>query len=88
MPDFRYSKNALRALARMAVDQRTRILDAIRRHATDPTAPAEVRKLRGRPGYRLRVGDLPIIFKREKAALRASMPADAARLLKRQGAQE
>lgn len=34
----------------------------VREVAADPTAARNVKKLKGRPGYRLRVGDWRVIF--------------------------
>jgi mRNA interferase RelE/StbE len=47
----------------MSMNQAGRILDAIERLAGNPQAPGpNVTKLRGREGYRLRVGDWRVIF--------------------------
>lgn len=52
---------AARALRKLPPDIRPRIQGAIALLAEDPRPPAS-RALRGRPGYRLRVGDYGIIY--------------------------
>ena len=52
---------AARALRKLDPDIRPRIQGAIALLAEDPRPPAS-RALRGRPGYRLRVGDHRIIY--------------------------
>lgn len=52
---------ALRALRTLDRDVRPRIEGAIALLAEDPRPPAS-RPLRGRPGYRVRVGDYRIIY--------------------------
>ena len=59
----RYSRQALRSLMRMPADVRERIVGKITRLAKDPSALAgNVKKLRGRAGYRLRVGKWRVIY--------------------------
>ncbi len=58
-----YRKQALRALAGAPADVRRRIRAKIAQLATDPAAlAANVKKLKGRDGYRLRVGDWRVIY--------------------------
>lgn len=52
---------AARALRKLDPNVRPRIQGAIALLAQDPRPPAS-RSLRGRPGYRLRVGDYRIIY--------------------------
>jgi mRNA interferase RelE/StbE len=52
---------AARALRKLDPDVRPRIQGAIALLAHDPRPPA-ARPLRGRPGYRVRVGDYRIIY--------------------------
>jgi mRNA interferase RelE/StbE len=52
---------ALRALRNVDATMRPRIEGAIALLAEDPRPPAS-RPLRGRPGYRVRVGDYRIIY--------------------------
>lgn len=52
---------ALRALRKVDPTMRPRIEGAIALLAEDPRPPAS-RPLRGRPGYRVRVGDYRIIY--------------------------
>lgn len=53
--------SALRALRKIDPDARPRIEGAIALLAQDPRPPAS-RPLRGRPGYRVRVGDYRILY--------------------------
>lgn len=58
-----YSKQAIRMLARIPVNDATRIRSKLRQYADDPSSQAaNVRKLQGRDAYRLRVGDWRVIF--------------------------
>ncbi len=52
---------AARAVRKLDPDVRPRIQGAIALLATDPRPPA-ARALRGRPGFRVRVGDYRIIY--------------------------
>lgn len=52
---------ALRALRKLTPEVRPRIEGAITLLAADPRPPAS-RPLRGRPGYRVRVGDYRILY--------------------------
>lgn len=52
---------AVRALRKLDPDVRPRIQGAIALLAQDPRPPAS-RALRGRPGFRVRVGDYRIIY--------------------------
>ncbi len=58
-----YSKAASKALLRLPTNERKRIIGKVEQYATDPASQAgNVKKLQGRPGYRLRVGDWRVIF--------------------------
>jgi mRNA interferase RelE/StbE len=59
---------ATRALRKLGPDIRPRIEGAIALLAEDPRPPAS-RPLRGRPGYRIRVGDYRIIYTVQDDAL-------------------
>jgi mRNA interferase RelE/StbE len=52
---------AVRALAKLDRDVQPRLRAAIALLAEDPRPPAS-RPLRGRPGYRVRVGDYRVIY--------------------------
>ena len=52
---------AVRALKKLDQNDRARVQGAIALLAQDPRPPAS-RPLRGRPGYRVRVGDYQIIY--------------------------
>ena len=59
---------AVRALRKLDPDIRPRIQGAIALLAEDPCPPAS-RPLRGRPGFRVRVGDHRIVYTIEDAVL-------------------
>jgi mRNA interferase RelE/StbE len=63
MKDVAYSKSAAKALARLPANEAKRICDKIEQYAADPTSQANnVKRLQGRPGFRLRVGGWRVIF--------------------------
>jgi len=58
-----YTPRAIKALRSLPANWRTRIVDKIDALALNPFAPNNnVKKLRGREGYRLRVGDWRILY--------------------------
>ena len=58
-----YSKSASRVLLRMPRNDAARIRSKVDQYAVDPAALAnQIKKLQGRSGYRLRVGDWRVIF--------------------------
>jgi mRNA interferase RelE/StbE len=66
--DVRFSKTALRALLRS--DKRLLIRQKIEELAVEPLAlSANVKKLQGRPEYRLRVQDWRVIFRFDEGVL-------------------
>jgi mRNA interferase RelE/StbE len=65
-----FSRHAIRALRRMPVNEARRIRAKIEAYARNPAAQANnVARLRGRDGYRLRVGDWRVIFERDETTL-------------------
>ena len=63
MKDVAYSRSALRTLRRIPRNEAERIRSKIEQYAANPAAQANnVKKLQGREGYRLRVGDWRVIF--------------------------
>ena len=63
MYEIAYSKKTLNDLRRIPANERRRIQAKIADYASDPTAHAHhVKKLKGREGYRLRVGKWRVIF--------------------------
>ncbi len=63
MKPIRYTKAAIRKLARMPRPEAARIRGKIEAYAADPTSQANnVKALRGQPGVRLRVGDWRVIM--------------------------
>src|SRR3546814_11535537 len=72
LPIFRiaYTRAALKALRRMPANTARTVRDKIELYAADPASLANnVRKLQGRAGYRLRVGDWRVIFDEDGAVL-------------------
>jgi mRNA interferase RelE/StbE len=63
MRNIAYSKSAAKALARIPANEVRPIRDRIEQYAADPASQAKnVKRLHGRPGFRLRVGDWRVIF--------------------------
>ena len=63
MYEITYTKRAVRALAAMPRTTALLITGKLRLLAEDPyAARPSVKKLQGRPGYRLRVGDWRVIY--------------------------
>jgi mRNA interferase RelE/StbE len=63
MKRINYSKDASKALSRMSANMAKLIRSKIEQYASDPAPLANnVKALRGRPGFRLRVGDWRVIF--------------------------
>jgi mRNA interferase RelE/StbE len=59
----RFGRDAAKALARMPQDQAKRIRTGIDRLARDPRAlNLDVKRLKGRRGFRLRIGDWRVIY--------------------------
>jgi mRNA interferase RelE/StbE len=68
--EIRYTKTALRALTRMPAVTARLIRSKIEQYAEAPANLANnVKKLRGRDGYRLRVGDWRVIFDQDGVVL-------------------
>lgn len=65
-----YAKDAVRALLRMPRNVERRIRAKIDALARDPSAPNNnVKALKGRPGFRLRVGDWRVIYDLDRGRL-------------------
>jgi mRNA interferase RelE/StbE len=63
MRSITYSKAAIRTLRRLPANVSRLIVGKIEQYAEDPISlAAQVKRLQGRAGYRLRVGDWRIIF--------------------------
>ena len=63
MYSIHFTKMALRFLKQQDSKTSGRVLAKIEKVAKDPYAPnANIRKLIGREGYRLRVGDIRVIY--------------------------
>lgn len=70
MKTTRYTKSAQKALSRMPVNMARTIKGKIEQYAADPASLSNnVKKLQGRPGYRLRVGDWRVIFAEDGSVL-------------------
>ena len=60
---IRYSRDAAKALRKIPSKQKLRILTAIEKVAQDPArSDLDIKNLKGRPGYRLRVGGYRVIY--------------------------
>jgi mRNA interferase RelE/StbE len=58
-----YSKQAIKTLAKIPVNESARIRSKLRQYADDPASQANnIKKLQGRDAYRLRIGDWRVIF--------------------------
>lgn len=58
-----YSRDAAKALRKIPGKQKLRILNAIEKVAENPArSDLDIKNLKGRPGYRLRVGDYRVIY--------------------------
>jgi mRNA interferase RelE/StbE len=65
-----YLRTAQKALRRMPADVARRFLDAFDRLAIDLASPGlDVRPLRGRPGWRLRIGGWRAVYRVEEGRL-------------------
>lgn len=60
MKEIAYSKQAIKVLARMSIDESRRIRSSIKNYAA--TGQGDVKSLHGFPFFRLRVGNWRIIF--------------------------
>jgi mRNA interferase RelE/StbE len=66
-----YSGDALKSLRRIPSNDAQRIRNKIEQYAEDPTSQANnTKKLRGRDGLRLRVGDWRVIFDEDEDGIR------------------
>ena len=68
-----YTRVALKALDRIPVATAKRIRAKIDQYAASPANPASlanvVKRLTGRPGYRMRIGDYRVIFDQDGTVL-------------------
>jgi mRNA interferase RelE/StbE len=65
-----YSNQALRSLRRLPRNEVVRVREKIEQYARDPASLANnVKRLRGRAGLRLRIGDWRVIFEEEDEAI-------------------
>ncbi len=66
MAEVAYSKSAIKALRRAPANTAARIREKIEQLAQDPRVMApNIKRLEGRQGYRLRVGNWRVIFERD-----------------------
>ena len=71
MTKIAYSNEALKSLRRVPRNDAQRIRDKIEQYAEDPASQANnVKKLRGRDGLRLRIGDWRVIFDEDEDDIR------------------
>jgi mRNA interferase RelE/StbE len=58
-----FRNDAQKALRRMATNRAATIIGKIKAYAADPASQANnIKRLQGRDGYRLRVGDYRVLF--------------------------
>lgn len=69
MHAIRYTAAALKALRRIPRNVADLIRQKVLEVAADPTAARNVKKLKGREGYRLRVGDWRVVYDIEDEVL-------------------
>jgi mRNA interferase RelE/StbE len=69
MHSIRYTSDALKALRRMPRNTVDLIRRKIQEVAVDPATSRNVKKLKGRDGYRLRVGDWRIVYDLDNGVL-------------------
>jgi mRNA interferase RelE/StbE len=68
--EIRYNKASIKALTKMPSNTARLIRRKIEQYASDPESMANnVKRLQGRDGYRLRVGDWRVIFDRDGVVL-------------------
>lgn len=65
-----YSRDAAKALRKIPGKQKLRILMAIEKVAENPArTDLDIKKLKGRQGFRLRVGDYRVIYREDGVIL-------------------
>jgi mRNA interferase RelE/StbE len=65
--EIAYSNGTLKSLRRFPSNEAERIREKIEQYAGDPASLANnVKKLRGRDGFRLRIGDWRVTFDEDK----------------------
>ena len=64
-----FTRDALKTLTKMPRDLRELVKAKLAELAADPVQARNVKKLVGRPGYRLRVGDWRVIYELESGRL-------------------
>lgn len=62
MHSIEYTRDAVKTLAKLPRNVRELLREKIEDVARDPFGAANVKKLVGQPGYRLRVGDWRVIY--------------------------
>ena len=70
MYQLKYRRQAKNYLARLPFKIKSRIVDKLHEIKENPDAPnLDVNKIKGKPGYRLRVGQYRIIYTRHREQL-------------------
>ena len=70
MKKIAYSNQARKTLFRVAADDAQRIRARIEQYAQDPASLANnIKKLKGREGLRLRIGDWRVIFEENRETI-------------------
>jgi mRNA interferase RelE/StbE len=69
MHSIRYTADALKTLRRMPRNTADLIRRKVQEVAVDPATSRNVKKLKGRDGYRLRVGDWRVVYDLDNGVL-------------------
>lgn len=69
MYSIAYSRSAIKTLRGLPANTRALLVSKIEALSADPFGAANVKQLKGRPGYRLRVGDWRVIFEVDAGVL-------------------
>jgi mRNA interferase RelE/StbE len=69
MHSIRYTADALKTLRRMPRNMADLIRRKVQEVAVDPATSRNVKKLKGRDGYRLRVGDWRVVYELDNGVL-------------------
>ncbi|MYE82608.1 MAG: type II toxin-antitoxin system RelE/ParE family toxin [Gammaproteobacteria bacterium] len=64
--DLSFKRQAMKALVRLPREEGEHVLERLQKLAENPGCPdVDVKALQGRPGYRLRIGGMRIVFERD-----------------------
>ena len=64
--ELTFRRQALKTMVKLPRSEGQRVLEQLQKLAESPGRPdIDVKALRGRPGYRLRVGNMRVVFERD-----------------------